>query len=104
MNTRRTSAKIVEENDVHEEIPPQVEEVERIPQGAQSDQVPIMSQGNNVPVVPLELSSCDIREALLALTRAMTTQGNLSMVPWVNSVERTMTFRLRYFVRMNAPM
>ena len=63
-----------------------------------------MEGGNDVLVAPPELSSSDIKEALLALARVVTTQGNLSMVPWVNSVERTMTFRLRYFVRMNAPM
>ena len=45
MNIRRTRARRVEENDVHEEIPPQVEEVEQVPQGDQrvhGDQVPIV--------------------------------------------------------------
>ena len=44
MNMRRTPTTSVEENDVHEEIPPQVEEVEQVPQGDQrvhGDQVPI---------------------------------------------------------------
>ncbi|TMX01870.1 hypothetical protein EJD97_023344 [Solanum chilense] len=40
MNTRRTPVRIVEENDVNEEIPSQVEEV------AQPDQVPIRGQAN----------------------------------------------------------
>ena len=35
MNTRRTPTRIAEENDVHEEIPSQVEKVEQVPQGAQ---------------------------------------------------------------------
>ena len=35
MNTRRILVKKVEENDGQEEIPPQVEEVEQVPQGAQ---------------------------------------------------------------------
>ena len=39
MNTRRTPARRVEENEVQEDIPPQVEEVEQVPQGSQCDQV-----------------------------------------------------------------
>ena len=34
----------------------------------------------------------------------MTTQSNLSMVPRVNVVERTMTSRLRDFMGMNPPI
>ncbi|TMX05787.1 hypothetical protein EJD97_024853 [Solanum chilense] len=104
MNTRRSPARRVEENEVQEEIPPQVEEVEIIPQSAQSDQVPIVEGGNDVPVVPLELTNREIREALLALARAVTTQVTLSMKPRVNVVEKTMTSRLRDFVRMNPPI
>ncbi|TMW86814.1 hypothetical protein EJD97_020854 [Solanum chilense] len=98
---RRTPAKRVEENDVHEGVPPQVKKVEKFLQG---DQVPIGGQGNDVPVVPPELSNSDIREALYALARAVTTQGNISMVPRMNVVESTMTSRLRDFVRMNPPI
>ena len=61
-----TPAKRVEENEVQEEIPPQVEDVEPVPQGAQCDQVPIMGGGDDVP----ELSDRDIREAFLALSRS----------------------------------
>ena len=32
INSKRTSAKRVEENDVHEDIPPQVEQVEQVSQ------------------------------------------------------------------------
>ena len=46
----------------------------------------------------------NIKEALLGLARAITTQVNLSMVPRENVVESTMTSRLRYFVRMNSPI
>ena len=60
MNTRRTSARRVEENEVQEEIPLEVEEVEQVPQGAQGDQVPIVGEVNDPP----ELSNRDIREAL----------------------------------------
>ena len=51
---------------MQEEIPPQVEEVEKVPQG---DKVPIVARGDDVP----ELSNKDIREAFLVLARAMTT-------------------------------
>ena len=51
-----------------------------------------------------EVSNRDIREALLALSRAVTTQVNLSMVPRKNVVESTMISRLRDFMRMNPPI
>ena len=38
MNTRRTSARRVEENEVQEEIPLEVEEVEQVPQGSNGAQ------------------------------------------------------------------
>ncbi|XP_015087016.1 uncharacterized protein LOC107030146 [Solanum pennellii] len=98
MNTRRTPDRRVEKNDVHEEIPPQVEQV---PQGdqvpPQGDQVPIVEGGNDVPIVPPELSIRDIREALFSVAQAVTTQTNLSMVPMMNVIETTMTSRLRDF-------
>ena len=52
-------------------------------------------------MVPLELSDRDIREALLALARVVTTQVKLSMVPRANVAESTMMSRLRVFFRMN---
>ena len=90
MNARRTPTRRVEENEVQEEIP----QGAQFPQG---DQVPIVGVGDE----PRELSNRDIREALLAFARAVTTQVNLSMVPRVNFVEITMTSGLRDFVRMN---
>ena len=63
-----------------------------------------MERGNDVPVVPPKLSNSDIKEALLAFARAVTTQVNLSMVRRENVVESTMTSRLRDFVRMNPPI
>ena len=94
MNTRRTPARRVKDNEVQEQILPQVEEVEKVPQG---DQVPIVGEGDDIP----KLSNMDSREALFALARGVTTQVNLSMGPRGNLVERTMTSRLRDFVRMN---
>ena len=83
---------------VQEEIPPQVEEVEQVPQG---DQVPFLGGGNDVPVVAPELSNSNNREAFLDLARAVTTQVNMSIFPRVNVVESTMTSRLRDFMRMD---
>ena len=91
----------VEENEVIEEIPPQVDEVYQVTQG---DHVPIVEGSNDIPVVPLELSDGDVREALLALAQAVITQVNLTMVPRVNVVESTMTSRLSDFVSMNPPI
>ena len=107
MNTRRTPARRVEENDVQEEIPLQVEEVEQVPQGAQGakgDQVPNVEGGNESLVVPPELTNQEISETLIALARAVTTQENLSIVPRVNIVVSNMKSRLIYFVRMNPPI
>ena len=83
MNTRRTPARTVEENDVNEEIPPQVEKVEQVPQGAQGDQVPIIGVGNEVSVVPPKITYGDIREALLTLARAFITHVNMGIAPRV---------------------
>ena len=44
----------------------------------------------------------EIREALLALAQAVTTQVSLSIMPRV--VEIIMTSRLRDFIRMNPPI
>ena len=63
-----------------------------------------MEGGNDVLVAPPELSSSDIKEALLALARVLSTQANFSKVPRVNVVPSTMTSRLRDFVRMNPPI
>ena len=68
MNTRRTPARRIEENVVHEEIPPQV------PKGAQGDQVPIMEGGSDVLVVPSELNNREIIEAFLSIALVVTTQ------------------------------
>ena len=104
MNTRRTLDRRVGENEVQEEIPLQAEKVEQVPQGAQSDQVPNVEGGNEFLVFPLELSNNDIREVLLALARAVTTQDNLRIVRRITFVKSNMLSRLRDFVRMNPPI
>ena len=100
MNTKRKPTRRVEENEVKEMIPSQVEEVEQVPQGGQGDQVPIVGGGYEPP----EFSNRDIGDSLLALARPVTTRVNLSMMPRANVVESTMTFRLRNFVRINRPI
>ena len=51
MNTR-TLTRRVEENDVNEEIPPHVEQVEQVSHG---DQVPNVGRGQDFSVVPSEI-------------------------------------------------
>ena len=86
---------------MNEEILPHVEEVKQVAQG---EQVLIGGQGNEVPVVPQEMANWEIRETLLTLAPSLTTHVNMGIAPRVNVVERTMTSRLRVFVRMNTPI
>ena len=79
MNTRRTLPRIVEDNDVNEEIPPQVEQVL---QGAQGDQVPVVGGGNGVPVVPPDMTNGEVTEALFLLAQVITT-----LVTWGGYLE-----------------
>ena len=60
MNTTRTPTRRVEDNEVQEEIPPQVKEVEQVLQGAQVTNV---GGGDDSP----KLSNRDIEEAFLDL-------------------------------------
>ena len=101
INTRRTPTTRVDENDVNEDIPPQVEKVEQVPQG---DQVPIGGQGKEVSMVPPEMTNGEIREALLAIARVLNTHVNMGIAPRVNVVEITLTSGLRDFVGMNPPI
>ena len=63
-----------------------------------------MEGGNDVLVVQPKLTNIEIREALLPLAQAVTTQMNMCMHPRVNVYDRTMTSRLRGFVTMNPPI
>ena len=77
MNTRKTPPRRVEENEVQEEIPPKVEEVEQVPQNGegvedshvptQCDHIPNVEGGNEVSLVHLDLTNQVIREALPSL-------------------------------------
>ena len=67
---------------MNEEIPPQLEQINQVPQGAEGyqdgidSQVPTVEVGDEVPVVPTVMASVETREALFTLARAMTTQVN----------------------------
>ena len=52
-------------------------------------------------MVPSEMTSEEIRVALLTLAQALTTHVNRGIVPRENVVESTMTSRVRDFVRIN---
>ena len=101
MYTRRTPARRVEDNDVNEEIPSQVEQVL---QCAQGDQVPIVGEGNEVSVVPPYMTNGETREDLITLAQALTTHVYMGLAPRVNVVENTMNSRLAEFERMNPPI
>lgn len=69
---------------------------------SQGDQVPIGVEGNDVPVVPVDMTSNGkIREALLALSRAMNTHVTRDIRPKMNALESIMNSRVIDFVRMN---
>ena len=101
MNTRGRPARRVGEEDVNEEVPPQVVQNG---QGVQCNQVPIGEQENEVPVVPPDMTNEEIRSAFLILARAMAAQATRDMGPRVNANESTAASRLRDFVRMNPPI
>ena len=63
-----------------------------------------MGADNEVLIVHPDMISGEIRETLLALARSMTTYVIRGIEPRVSVVERTMTSRLRDFVRTNPPM
>ncbi|WMV54875.1 hypothetical protein MTR67_048260, partial [Solanum verrucosum] len=82
MNTR-INPRRVEEDIVHEGVPPQ------------GGQVPLGNQGNEVSVVPPDMTNEEIRMAFLTHARAMTAQLNRDVGPRVNANEGTVASRLR---------
>ena len=93
---------------MNEEVPPQVEQVEYVPQDGQGfqgahdsqvpplgDPIPNVERGIEVP----EMSNREIREALIAIDRVVIMQANLNMMPMF--MEITMTSRLRDFGQLN---
>ncbi len=55
-------------------------------------------------MVTPDMTNGEIKEALLDLTRAMTTHVNSGVEPRVDVLESTMTYRLWDFVRTNPPI
>ncbi|TMW86493.1 hypothetical protein EJD97_021303 [Solanum chilense] len=113
MNTTRMDARRLEEGRVNKNIPPQVEKVEKVLKGAQrcqgaqssrNAQVPIVEEGDDVLVVPPEMTNREIRESLITLARPMITHVNIGVTPRVNSMEGTMTSILKDFDWMNPPI
>ena len=74
----------LEEERMNEEVPPQVENVTQDWQGVKGAQVP--PRGDPIPYVEggievLEMSTLEIREALITIARGVTMQANLNMMP-----------------------
>ena len=61
-------------------------------------------QGNEVSVVPPDMTNGEIMEALFALAQVITTHVTRGVEPIVDALGSTMTSRLGYFVRMNPPL
>ncbi|TMX03048.1 hypothetical protein EJD97_018555 [Solanum chilense] len=80
MNTTRTPSRRVNRNDVHEEINPQLEQVHQFLKVLKVHKMIKSLLWKEVMMflfVPPELSNSNIREILLTLARAVTTQANL---------------------------
>ncbi|XP_015060549.1 uncharacterized protein LOC107006535 [Solanum pennellii] len=82
------SARRLEEDEVHEGF-------------SQVEQVFIVGQGDGVPLVREDMTNGEIREALLALARVITTHVNGGVENRVNALESTMTSRFGNSVSMN---
>lgn len=54
-----------------------------------------MHGGNEVLMVPLDMTNAEIREVVLVLSRVMTTHVNRGIEPRLNALEITMNSRLR---------
>ena len=54
-----------------------------------------MGQGNEVSIVPVEITNGELREALLSITRALTNDVNMAIAPTMNVFESTMISRIR---------
>lgn len=68
------------------------------PPGPQYGQVP---QGDQVLVVPPDMTNKKIEMTFLTLTKAITTQVNTDVGPGMNFIDNTMALILRYFGRMS---
>ncbi|TMX05791.1 hypothetical protein EJD97_023979 [Solanum chilense] len=104
MKTTRMDARRMEEEGVNGEIPPQVKQASQGVQTPQGEKVPIVDKLNEISVVSPDMNNMEIRKALLALARAMTTHLNRGVEDRVNALESTRTSIFRDFKRMNPPI
>ena len=110
MNTTRMASRRLEEGGAQKEAPqgliaPQeVQVLQDSQEPLQGDKFPIGGEGDEVPVVPSDITDGEIREALLAFAQAMTTHLIRDGWPRVNALESTMTSKFIDFVRMNSPI
>lgn len=100
----RTPASRVDEEVVNEGVPARVGQSPQSVQVHQGNEVPIVGQGDDVLVVPLDMTNRDIREAIINIMRARMTKQNRGIAPRVNSPKSTITSTLRDFVRVNHPI
>ena len=92
MNTRTTPARRLNEEVENEGVPPKVPQGVHVPQ---VEQIPVSNQRNDVSVVLLEMTNENVRGYLLILVRVITAQANRYVGPRINSLQSTMTCRLR---------
>ena len=85
MNTR-TPARRVDEKVVNGGVPHRVEKLPQCVHVPQDEQVPITNQGNELPVVPQDMTNEEVRGALVSLAPIMTSQTNRDVGPYINTL------------------
>lgn len=68
---------------------------------SRGEKVPIVNQGNKVPLVHVDMKNEDVRGAIPTLNISMTAQANRDMGHRVNALESYVASKLKDFVRMN---
>ena len=81
MSTRMTSARRFDEEVVNEGVPPKGRQDPQNVKVTQGEQVPIANKGNEIPVVPPDMTNYEIKSALFTVTRAMMDQANRDVGP-----------------------
>ena len=95
-------ARRVDEEVVNERAPPKCGQGPLGVQVPHVEEVPIVCQGNEAPVVPLDITNEEVRGDLPTLAYAKTAQANQDTRHRINPIESTMTSRLTEFARMNS--
>ena len=71
MTTRRMAAMRLEVEGVNEEVPPQGGQAPQVVHVSQGEKVPIVFEGNEIIVVPLNMTNREMKEALFDLDRGL---------------------------------